>query len=69
MSDSSNQQPINDKVAEVLVKSVLSKHGVKAEEAKKNITEEQKVMLREMVEDLKKQVEEFQQRQQQNKSE
>lgn len=54
---------INNKVVETLVKSVLGKNGVKAEEAKKNISDEQRAMLKEMVEDLKKQVEEFQQRQ------
>ncbi|MCM3740861.1 spore coat protein [Oceanobacillus luteolus] len=65
----SGQPPINNKVVEVLVKSVLSKNGVKADEVKRSIPEEQKKMLREMVEDLKRQVEEFQQSQKEENSE
>jgi len=59
MSDSSKQQPINDKVIEVLVDSIFRKNGIKSEEMKKNVSDDQKKMIKEMVEDLKLQVEEF----------
>ncbi|WP_337018431.1 spore coat protein [Oceanobacillus massiliensis] len=57
MSDSSNQLP--GKVVEVMVDSIFRKNGIKKEELKKNLSEEQKQMLKEMVEDLKKQVDQF----------
>lgn len=69
MSDSSKQPPINNKLVEVMVQTILSKNGVKPDEVKKNIPEEQKQMIKELVEDLKKQVEEFQQSQVKDKSE
>ncbi len=59
MSDSSKQQAVPNKVVETLVDSILRKNGVKAEEIKRDIPEEQKKMIKEMVEDLKIQVEEF----------
>ncbi|MBN6205210.1 hypothetical protein JYK21_02010 [Ralstonia pickettii] len=59
MSDSSKQQPVPNKVVEVLVDSILRKNGVKSDELKKEIPDEQKKMIKEMVEDLKLQVEEF----------
>lgn len=52
-----------------MVQTILSKNGVKPNEVKKNIPEEQKQMIKELVEDLKKQVEEFQQNQVKDKSE
>lgn len=62
MGDSSNkQQPINDKVVEVLVDSIFRKNGIKSEELSKNISDDQKKKIKEMVEDLKLQVEEFKQ--------
>lgn len=63
MSDSSKPHPINDKVIEIMVQSVFRKNGIEPNEVKKNIPEEQKQMLREMVEELKKQVEDFQEKQ------
>lgn len=61
MSDSSKQPPVSNKVIEVLVDSVFKKNGVNPGEVKKNISDEQKQMLKEMVEDLKSQVEAFNQ--------
>ena len=57
--NSSNQPQISNKVVETLVQSILTKNGVKLEEVKKNISVEQRQMIKEMVEDLKRQVEEF----------
>lgn len=58
MSDSS-KQPVPNKVVEVLVDSILRKNGVQSDHIKREIPEEQKKMIKEMVEDLKLQVEEF----------
>ena len=69
MSDSSKQPPLNGKLVEVMVQTILRKNGVKPDEVKNNIPEEQKQMIKEMVEDLKKQVEDFQQNQAKDKSE
>ena len=68
MSDS-KQQPLNNKVVEVMVQTILRKNGVKPDEVKNNIPDDQKQMIKEMVEDLKKQVEEFQQNQAKDKDE
>jgi len=57
MANSDNSLP--GKVVEVMVDSIFRKNGLKADDMKKNLTDDQKKMLREMVEDLKKQVEEF----------
>lgn len=54
-----NSNFLPDKVIETMVKQVLLKNKINPEEVKKNISDEQKQMLREMVMDLKKQVEEF----------
>ncbi|GGH71416.1 hypothetical protein GCM10010978_07320 [Compostibacillus humi] len=61
MSHSSKNHFPSEKVVQVMVDSILRKNGVKREELKSNISEEQKQMLKEMVEDLRKQVEAFQQ--------
>lgn len=61
MSDSSKQQQVPNKVVEVLVNSIFRKNGLKPEELKANISDEQKKMIKEMVEDLKLQVEAFDQ--------
>jgi spore coat protein W len=57
----SKQDPSNlpDKVVELMIHQVFKKNNVNPSEAKKNISDEQKEMLREMVQDLKKQVEQF----------
>ena len=52
-----------------MVQTILRKNGVQPDEVKNNIPEEQKQMIKEMVEDLKKQVEDFQQNQAKDKSE
>lgn len=49
-----------NKVVEVMVDSIFRKNGVKPEEVKNTLSEKQREMLREMVTDLKQQVEEFQ---------
>lgn len=67
MSDSPKQLQLSDKVVETLVQSIFRKNGVNPEEAKRNISDEQKRMIKEMVEDLKKQVEEFNQNQKKEK--
>lgn len=59
MSDSSNQQPIPNKVVEVLVDSIFRKNGIQPEEVKRNLSDEQKQKIRDMVEELKVQVENF----------
>ncbi len=51
-----------DKLVEVMVDSVFRKNGIKPEEVKNNLSEKQREMLKEMVTDLKQQVEEFQQK-------
>lgn len=68
MSESSKQPPLNEKLVEVMVQTIMRKNGVKPDEVKNNIPEEQKKMIREMVEDLKKQVADFQQNQAKDKS-
>lgn len=42
-----------------MVDSIFRKNGIKPEELKKNLSDEQKQMLKEMVEDLKTQVDQF----------
>jgi len=61
MSDSSKQQPVSNKVVEVLVNSIFRKNGVQPNELKKKVSDEQRELIKEMVEDLKLQVEEFNQ--------
>lgn len=60
MSNSSSPKFVPNKVVEVLVDSILRKNNVNKDEIKKNLTDEQKQRIKEMVEELKKQVEEFQ---------
>ncbi|MFC4025372.1 spore coat protein [Oceanobacillus longus] len=57
MSDSSNQVP--GKVVDLMVDSIFKKNGIKPDELKKNLSDEQKQMLKDMVEDLKEQVDKF----------
>ncbi|OXS64670.1 spore coat protein [Priestia filamentosa] len=66
MSDSPKQQStkqqanmVPDKVVDLMVGNILRKNGVKTEDVKKNLSDEQKQMLRELVEDLKEQVDQF----------
>ncbi|WP_235793326.1 spore coat protein [Virgibacillus salidurans] len=57
--DSSKQQAVPDQVIQLMIQDILRKNNVKPEEVKKNISDEQKQALRTMVEDLKKQVDQF----------
>ncbi|AWG44282.1 spore coat protein (plasmid) [Priestia filamentosa] len=66
MSDSSKQQSskqqenmVPDKIVDLMVGNILRKNGVKTEDVKKNLSDEQKQMLKELVEDLKDQVDQF----------
>jgi len=59
MSDSSKQPFVPEKVVQLMVDSIFKKNGIQPEEMKKNISNEQKQMLREMVNDLKTQVDQF----------
>ncbi|MFD1848466.1 spore coat protein [Oceanobacillus bengalensis] len=59
MDDSSKQQPATEKVIKVMVDNIFRKNGVQPEELKKNISDEQRQMLKEMVQDLRQQVDQF----------
>lgn len=50
---------IPNKVVDLLVSEVLRKNGVNLENTKSKLTEEQKQSLKELVEDLKTQVDTF----------
>lgn len=50
---------IPNKVVDLLVSEVLRKNGVNLENTKSKLTEEQKQSLKELVEDLKAQVDTF----------
>ncbi|MCT1902819.1 spore coat protein [Oceanobacillus sojae] len=69
MSESSKKVNMPDKLVEVMVDSVFRKNGIKPEEVKNNLSEKQREMLKEMVADLKQQVEEFQQKRNESKTE
>ncbi|ALX49233.1 spore coat protein [Lentibacillus amyloliquefaciens] len=56
---SSNHNAIPEKVAKVMVDEIFRKNNVNPEEIKNNMTNDQKKMLKEMVEDLKEQVDQF----------
>ncbi|WP_245844208.1 spore coat protein [Oceanobacillus rekensis] len=58
MGDASNQG-VPEKVVDLMVDSIFRKNGIKPDELKKNLSDEQKQMLKEMVEDLKDQVDQF----------
>ncbi|GLO64904.1 MULTISPECIES: hypothetical protein [Oceanobacillus] len=57
MANSDNSLP--NKVVEVMVDSIFRKNGLKSEDLKEKLSDDQKKMLKEMVEDLKEQVEQF----------
>ncbi|MBU8791631.1 spore coat protein [Oceanobacillus caeni] len=59
MGDSSKNFKMPQKVVEVMIDNIFRKNDIKKEEIKKNISEEQKIMIKEMIEDLKQQVEQF----------
>ncbi|HLS09554.1 spore coat protein [Lentibacillus sp.] len=58
---SSKNNFVPEKVVKVMVDEVFRKNNVKPAEIKNNISNEQRQMLKEMVEDLKTQVEQFNQ--------
>ncbi len=59
----SSQDPKNphlsNKVIDLLVSDIFRKNNINVNEAKRNISDEQKKMLRELVQDLSKQVDQF----------
>lgn len=60
MSDSQKRPEIvPNKLMDLLVNDVFSKHGIDKEQIKGKLSEEKKQMLKEMVEDLSKRVDEF----------
>ncbi|MBX9968361.1 spore coat protein [Priestia aryabhattai] len=60
MSDSQkNPEIVPNKLMDLLVNDVFSKHGIDKEQIKGRLSEEKKQMLKEMVEDLSKRVDEF----------
>ncbi|MEW4281690.1 spore coat protein [Priestia megaterium] len=60
MSDSQkNPEIVPNKLMDLLVNDVFSKHGIDKEQVKGRLSEEKKQMLKEMVEDLSKRVDEF----------
>lgn len=60
MSDSPKRPEIvPNKLMDLLVNDVFSKHGIDKEQIKGKLSEEKKQMLKEMVEDLSKRVDEF----------
>ncbi|MED4003631.1 spore coat protein [Priestia aryabhattai] len=50
---------VPNNLMDLLVNDVFSKHGIDKEKIKGNLSEEKKKMLKEMVEDLSKRVDEF----------
>ncbi|SFB05734.1 spore coat protein W [Lentibacillus halodurans] len=58
-SNSSNHNAFPDKVVKVMIDDIFRRNNVKPEEVKNNISNEQKQMLQEMVEDLREQVDQF----------
>ncbi|MCU7746745.1 spore coat protein [Priestia megaterium] len=60
MSDSFKKTEIvPNKLIDLLVSDVFSKHGINKEKVKGRLTEEKRQMLKEMVEDLTKKVDQF----------
>lgn len=59
MSDSSQNPQIPNKIIDLLVSDLLKKNGINIDSAKGNLSEEQKQMLKDLVNDLSQQVENF----------
>ena len=59
MSDSSNNQKIPKAIIDLLVSDVLIKNGINIENAKEKLNDEQKQLLKELVNDLSQQVDSF----------
>ncbi|SFE16077.1 spore coat protein W [Lentibacillus persicus] len=56
---SSNPNAIPEKVAKVMIDEIFRKNNVNPEEIKNNLSNDQKKMLKDMVEDLREQVNQF----------
>ncbi|WP_237658351.1 spore coat protein [Ureibacillus xyleni] len=59
VSNENSPKGISYKVVDVLVSNVLQRNGVNIEKAKNKLSDAEKQALKEMVEDLKSQVDEF----------
>ena len=59
MSDSSQNPNLSNKVIDLLVKDIFQKNNINIEKAKSNISDGQKEMLRDLVQDLSQQVDGF----------
>lgn len=60
MSDSKKRTDIvPNNLMDLLVNDIFSKHGIDKEKVKGNLSDDQKKMIKEMVEDLSKKVDEF----------
>lgn len=59
MSDSSQNPILSNKVIDLLVKDIFQKNNINIEETKSNISDGQKEMLRDLVQDLSQQVDGF----------
>ncbi|MCP3762360.1 spore coat protein [Domibacillus sp. A3M-37] len=60
MSDSpKSPKVLSDKVIDLLVSNTFQKNGVNIEKAKQKLSDEQKQVFKELVEDLAKQVDSF----------
>lgn len=58
MSDINDKQ-LPDQIVELVVGDILKKNGIDLDKAKRNISEEQKQMMRELVKDLTQRVNNF----------
>jgi spore coat protein W len=56
VSDSSQNPKLSNKVIDLMVKDIFQKNNINIEKAKSNISDDQKEMLRELVQDLSQQV-------------
>ena len=59
MSDSSQNPKLSNKVIDLMVKDIFQKNNINIEKAKSNLSDDQKDMLRELVQDLSQQVDGF----------
>ncbi|GAA0604129.1 hypothetical protein GCM10009001_21600 [Virgibacillus siamensis] len=57
--DSSKNQAFPDKVIKLMIDDIFKRNNVKPEKVKESLSNEQKQMLKEMVEDLRQQVDQF----------
>jgi spore coat protein W len=59
VSNSSQNPKLSNKVIDLMVKDIFQKNNINIEKAKSNISDNQKEMLRELVQDLSQQVDSF----------